>query len=70
MTRRKDMIISLDNNDLDSLIHALQVARQESGNLPINVSVLNEHPFNPTYEDRNLSTHIEVVNNKFVELYV
>lgn len=67
------MIIPMQASDLDSLIHALQVARQEAGrNLPINISVLNEHPFNPTWEDRKLAEHIEIVNNSmpFVELYV
>jgi hypothetical protein len=61
-------------SDIDSLVHALLIARQEAGrNLPISVSVLNEHPFNPTWEDRKLAEHIEVVNGSsepFVELYV
>lgn len=67
------MVIPMQAADLDSLIHALQVARQEAGrNLPINVSVLNEHEFNPTWEDRTLAGHIEIVDNAkpFVELYV
>jgi hypothetical protein len=65
------MVINLQNTDLDSLLHALQVARQEAGrNLPVNISVLQEHEFSPTYEDRSLANHIEIVNNSFVELYV
>jgi hypothetical protein len=64
------MVINFQSNDLDSLIAALQTARQEAGkNLPLNLSVLQEHEHQHVYEDRSFASHIEIVNGKFVELY-
>lgn len=67
---------SNDIRDLDQLIFKLEVVRREHGNLPVTVSVLQEHTtnsFGTHWEDRPLCNNFKVVNTDgraFVELSV
>lgn len=62
--------------DLNQLIAKLEVVIREYGNMPVSVSVFQEHPtntFGAHWEDRPLCSNIEIVETdgrKFLELAV